>query len=351
MTPSAKSPTHAEAKLTVEEIQAIYERGPNGIRRGEFNALVAAARRGIEAERQLIRELIEFIRIIPFHVGGGTTGSIANYLEEHFLPNPPASESGEREGERCPFCHELYEDIASCSCGGKGAPLLPAFERAATPSPAAPITFDAADWLEREAKWHFANYGEGNHIGQGLKQCAEAFRALTSPPNAAPDHPFEPGLIEHDRCEKCGTKHEGDEQPSPVASATDVVMSPSDPLVILAGIKQFGLAPDGSDLRDLATALTQLQQHNIKLVAHIEDLVSEADHFSAERDQLQREKERLDLIKSAFVAWQTGSHLIDAGGFTAFANVMFQRVPDEAHWQFAVYTKIRTALAQGGGNG
>ncbi len=31
-----------------------------------------------------------------------------------------------------------------------------------------------------------------------------------------------------------------------------------DPLVILAGIKQFGLAPDGSDLRDLETAIRAL---------------------------------------------------------------------------------------------
>ena len=34
-----------------------------------------------------------------------------------------------------------------------------------------------------------------------------------------------------------------------------MTISPSDPFVILAGIKQFGLAADGSDLRDLTAAL------------------------------------------------------------------------------------------------
>jgi hypothetical protein len=35
-------------------------------------------------------------------------------------------------------------------------------------------------------------------------------------------------------------------------------ISPSDPLVILSGIKQFGLAADGSDLRDLTIAVYRL---------------------------------------------------------------------------------------------
>lgn len=34
-------------------------------------------------------------------------------------------------------------------------------------------------------------------------------------------------------------------------------ISPADPAVILAGIRQFGLAPDGSDLRDLAAAFAR----------------------------------------------------------------------------------------------
>lgn len=36
-------------------------------------------------------------------------------------------------------------------------------------------------------------------------------------------------------------------------------LSPSDPDVIIAGIKQFGLAPDGSDLRELTTAFERLR--------------------------------------------------------------------------------------------
>lgn len=39
--------------------------------------------------------------------------------------------------------------------------------------------------------------------------------------------------------------------------------SVQDPLVILAGIKRFGLAPDGSDLRDLEAAIRRLiEQRN-----------------------------------------------------------------------------------------
>lgn len=36
-------------------------------------------------------------------------------------------------------------------------------------------------------------------------------------------------------------------------------ISPSDPAFILAGIRQFGLAADGSDLRDLAAAIDRLK--------------------------------------------------------------------------------------------
>lgn len=34
----------------------------------------------------------------------------------------------------------------------------------------------------------------------------------------------------------------------------EAAISPSDPYIIIAGIKQFGLAPDGSDLQDLIRA-------------------------------------------------------------------------------------------------
>lgn len=37
-----------------------------------------------------------------------------------------------------------------------------------------------------------------------------------------------------------------------------MAISLTDPLTILAGIKQFGLAPDGSDLRDLEAAIARL---------------------------------------------------------------------------------------------
>lgn len=36
-------------------------------------------------------------------------------------------------------------------------------------------------------------------------------------------------------------------------------ISLTDPAITIAGIKQFGLAPDGSDLRDLAAAFARLQ--------------------------------------------------------------------------------------------
>lgn len=45
--------------------------------------------------------------------------------------------------------------------------------------------------------------------------------------------------------------------PSPAPSQEG--QSAQDPDVILSGIKQFGLAPDGSDLRDLAAALSRLR--------------------------------------------------------------------------------------------
>ena len=35
--------------------------------------------------------------------------------------------------------------------------------------------------------------------------------------------------------------------------------SPSDPAVIIAGIRRFGLAPDGADLRDLEAAIARLR--------------------------------------------------------------------------------------------
>lgn len=42
----------------------------------------------------------------------------------------------------------------------------------------------------------------------------------------------------------------------------DDLIPTTDPAVIIAGIRQFGLAPDGSDLRDLAAAVERLQGTN-----------------------------------------------------------------------------------------
>lgn len=41
---------------------------------------------------------------------------------------------------------------------------------------------------------------------------------------------------------------------------SDQTISPSDPEILLAGIKQFGLAADGSDLQDLAAAIARLRE-------------------------------------------------------------------------------------------
>lgn len=44
---------------------------------------------------------------------------------------------------------------------------------------------------------------------------------------------------------------------SPLAQGEPVAISPSDPAMIIAGIRQFGLAADGSDLRELEAALAR----------------------------------------------------------------------------------------------
>lgn len=53
-------------------------------------------------------------------------------------------------------------------------------------------------------------------------------------------------------------------------------VSPSDPQWIIAGIRQFGLAPDGSDLRDLEAALArsepELRAEIVSLQAEVERL-------------------------------------------------------------------------------
>ncbi|MCW5697396.1 MAG: hypothetical protein KIS96_11780 [Bauldia sp.] len=50
----------------------------------------------------------------------------------------------------------------------------------------------------------------------------------------------------------------GDEDAGVRATSNKGSISPSDPLAIIAGIRQFGLAADGSDLRDLEAAVVRL---------------------------------------------------------------------------------------------
>ena len=57
-----------------------------------------------------------------------------------------------------------------------------------------------------------------------------------------------------------------------------MIVSPTDPAVILAGIRQFGLAADGSDIRDL--------------VAAIERLTARAEQAERERDRLVEDRAR-----------------------------------------------------------
>jgi len=49
-------------------------------------------------------------------------------------------------------------------------------------------------------------------------------------------------------------------------------ISPQDPLAIIAGIRQFGLAPDGSDLRDLEVALVRAARPVEVTDAQVEDV-------------------------------------------------------------------------------
>jgi hypothetical protein len=48
-------------------------------------------------------------------------------------------------------------------------------------------------------------------------------------------------------------------------------ISLSDPLVILAGIKQSGFAPDGSDIRDLTAAVERIRSSEREWCAGIAD--------------------------------------------------------------------------------
>lgn len=77
--------------------------------------------------------------------------------------------------------------------------------------------------------------------------------------------------------------------PSPTTPDVRAVVEPADPHVILAGIKQFGLAADGADLRDLSAALTALS-------ARVEELTAERDKALTYRDTAQRQLDRIDEV-------------------------------------------------------
>lgn len=53
---------------------------------------------------------------------------------------------------------------------------------------------------------------------------------------------------------------------SPAPVTEPVTISVQDPILLIAGIKQFGLAPDGSDLRDLEAAVASLQDKVMELI-------------------------------------------------------------------------------------
>lgn len=61
-----------------------------------------------------------------------------------------------------------------------------------------------------------------------------------------------------------------------------VEVSPSDPCVIIAGIRQFGLAPDGSDLRDLEAALRAAGAALANTRKALEPFAREAELWTAE---------------------------------------------------------------------
>lgn len=65
---------------------------------------------------------------------------------------------------------------------------------------------------------------------------------------------FEPSVTAARAKEKRNRHSRGTDMPS-----SPETIRPSDPLVIIAGIRRFGLAPDGADLRDLEAALRASQ--------------------------------------------------------------------------------------------
>ena len=79
-----------------------------------------------------------------------------------------------------------------------------------------------------------------------------------------------------------GTSHNNGINLPTITGGSDVngAISPSDPTVILAGIKQFGLAADGSDLRHLEAAIDRLRAENERLRATLEPFALAAEKLT-----------------------------------------------------------------------
>lgn len=115
-------------------------------------------------------------------------------------------------------------------------------------------------------------------------------------------------------------------------------ISAQDPELILAGIKQFGLAPDGSDLRDLAARLAALQQELGQMTenrdffmqeAHEQQLRAEATEALAA--SLQRRVETLTgaLLEAKRVLNQTKERLRSNAHKNALGKVRAALTPEQ----------------------
>lgn len=100
------------------------------------------------------------------------------------------------------------------------------------------------------------------------------------------------------KCPKCGEWSMEDEIERPASPARTEGVSPSDPFVILAGIKQFGLATDGSDLRDLHSALAashqQLDEATDNVMVCLERERKLRDELAASQAEIERLNKKLD---------------------------------------------------------
>lgn len=97
-------------------------------------------------------------------------------------------------------------------------------------------------------------------------------------------------------------------------------ISPSDPSVIIAGIRRFGLAADGSDLRDLEAAF---ERNIVNMLAMMDDkkvMRSEADALRA----------TVERLRTALVPFVTMTRALDLS------------LPDD-HEIFSAMFKGRTA--------